>query len=57
MLMKAFVREQGPIIAGMTVVTLGITALAGGSMAVFYLVSFACLAAVIWWEARKGRFD
>jgi hypothetical protein len=55
--MKSFVREQGPTIAVMVAVTLGVTALAGGSMAVFYLASFACLAVGIWWEARKGRLD
>jgi hypothetical protein len=55
--MKAFVRDQGPTIAAMTVITLAVTALAGGSMAVFYLASFACLALGIWWEARKGGFD
>jgi hypothetical protein len=41
----------------MVVVTLGVTALTGGSIAVFYLASFACLAVGLWWEARKGRFD
>jgi hypothetical protein len=52
--MKSFVRAQGPMIVTMAIVTLGITALAGGSTAVFYPVSFVCLAAGIWWEKRRG---
>ncbi len=52
--MKAFVRNQGPTIAAMVFVTWGLTALAGGSTAVFYPVSFACLAVGIWWEGHRG---
>lgn len=52
--MKSFVREQGPTIAAMVVVTLGATALAGGSTAVFYPVSYLCLAVGLWWEKRRG---
>jgi hypothetical protein len=39
----------------MVFVTFVITSLAGGSVAVFYLASFASLAGGLWWEARKGR--
>jgi hypothetical protein len=39
----------------MAVATLAITALAGGSTAVFYPVSFICLAVGLWWEARRGK--
>jgi hypothetical protein len=55
--MKSFVREQGPTIAAMTVATLAITSLAGGSAVVLYLASFVSLAVGLWWEARKGRLD
>jgi hypothetical protein len=53
--MKVFVRKMGPTIAAMTVATLAITSLAGGSETVFYLTSYASLAVGIWWAARKGR--
>jgi hypothetical protein len=53
--MKGFVRNYGPMIVAMTVVTLLITALAGGSVTVLYLVGYASLAAGLLWEALKER--
>lgn len=54
--MKSFVRNQGPTIAAMAFATLLITALAGGSIAVFYLASIVCLAVGLWWENHRGAF-
>jgi hypothetical protein len=54
--MKSFVRQSGPTLVVMMLATLLITALAGGSETVFYLVAYASLAVGLWWEARKGRF-
>jgi hypothetical protein len=53
--MKSFVREMGPLIVVMVVVTLAITSLAGGSENAFYLASFASLAGGISWAAWKGK--
>jgi hypothetical protein len=55
--MKAFVREHGAVIAAITVATLVITSLAGGSEAVFYAASYGSLAVGLWWETRKGRLS
>jgi hypothetical protein len=55
--MKVFVREHGPTIIGVIVVTLVITSLAGGSETVFYATAYVSLALGLLWEARKGKFD
>jgi len=52
--MKSFVRDIVPVVAVTVVVTLSITALAGGSETVFYLSALACLAVGLWREIRRG---
>lgn len=53
--MKAFVRDLAPTVIAVMVVTLLVTALAGGSETAFYLAFIAALAGALRWEIRKGR--
>jgi hypothetical protein len=54
--MKSFVRNSLPMILVMTVATLVVTALAGGSEVVLYVTALACSAIGLWWEMRRGAF-
>lgn len=51
--MKRSVRELALIVAVMGAVIVLVVGLTGGSVAVTYLASFACMAGWLWWEKRQ----